>query len=65
MPSRAYIPKKIEDCSINGNSSIPDGDKRRAEEEDSLLLFFIIVVVDGVVGDAAAGDKGDGDVLSL
>ena len=58
MPSRAYIPKKMEDCSTNGNSSIPDGDTCRADEDDDDILFLLCIVLDVAVVDAY-GDKGD------
>ena len=64
MPSRAYIPKKIEDCSTNGNSSIPDGDTCRADEDKDDILFLFCIILDVVVVDADE-DKGVVDDVTL
>ena len=38
----------LEDCNINGNSSMPDGDTCRAEEEgDDDILFLFCIILDG------------------
>lgn len=60
------MPKNMEDCSINGNSSIPDGDTcRTVEDDDDDILFLFCIILDIVVVDAD-GDNGDvDDVLPL